>query len=60
MRAFLEHLPPSIQSVLQDVYSMNEEEFSRDELAKRLGIKRNTLDQRIRRAIKALRVRKKT
>jgi DNA-directed RNA polymerase specialized sigma24 family protein len=38
---------------------MDEEEFSRDELAKQLGITRNTLDQRICRALKAIRLRMK-
>ena len=57
---FLDHLAPEVRGIVEAAYSMSEEEFSRDELAKRLGIKRNTLDQRISRALKALRSRKRT
>jgi hypothetical protein len=55
IRALLEGLPKQIRVLLEDVFSTNEQEFSRNAFAKRLGIKRNTLDQRISRAIKAIR-----
>jgi DNA-directed RNA polymerase specialized sigma24 family protein len=58
-RECLEQLPKQIRMLLEDVYSFDEEEITRDELARRLGIKRNTLDQRICRAIKAIRLRVK-
>jgi hypothetical protein len=58
-RECLEQVPGHVRKFLEDVYSMDEEEFSRDELARRLGIKRNTLDQRICRAMKAIRLRVK-
>jgi RNA polymerase sigma factor (sigma-70 family) len=55
IRECLEQLPKPMRRLLEDVYSMNEQEFTRDALARRLGIRRNTLDQRIRRAIQAIR-----
>ena len=58
-RECLEQLPKQIRALLEDLYSLDAEEISRDELAKRLGIKRNTLDQRISRARKAIRLRLK-
>ena len=54
-RECLEQLPKQIRNLLEDVYSTDDEEISRNELAKKLGIKRNTLDQRICRAIKTIR-----
>lgn len=56
-RECLEQVPGHVRKFLEDVYSMDDEEFSRDELARRLGIKRNTLDQRLCRALKAIRLR---
>ena len=58
-RKCLEQLPKQIRNLLEDVYSTDDEEISRNELAKKLGIKRNTLDQRICRAIKTIRHRLK-
>jgi DNA-directed RNA polymerase specialized sigma24 family protein len=58
-RECLEQLPKQIRNLLEDVYSTDDEEISRNELAKKLGIKRNTLDQRISRAIKRIRHRLK-
>lgn len=58
-RECLEQVPDHVRKLLEDIYSMDEEEFSRDELARRLGIKRNTLDQRICRAMKVIRLRVK-
>ena len=54
-RECLEQLPKQIRSLLEDVYSSGAKEITRAELAKKLGIKRNTLDQRICRAIKSIR-----
>ena len=56
-RDCLEQLPKQTRQLLEDLYSLDEEEITRDELARRLGIKRNTLDQRICRAMKAIRLR---
>ena len=54
-RECLEQLPKQIRNLLEDVYSSGAKEITRAELAKKLGIKRNTLDQRICRAIKTIR-----
>ena len=58
-RECLEQLPKQIRDLLEDVYSLDKEEMTRAELAEKLGIKRNTLDQRISRAIKTIRHRLK-
>jgi RNA polymerase sigma factor (sigma-70 family) len=58
-RECLEQLPKRIRALLEDIYSLDAEEITREELAKRLGIKRNTLDQRISRAMRAIRLRLK-
>jgi hypothetical protein len=58
-RECLERLPKQIRELLEDVYSLDDGEMTRAELAKKLGIKRNTLDQRICRAIKTIRHRLK-
>jgi len=58
-REWLEQLPKQIRHLLEDVYSSGAKEITRAELAKKLGIKRNTLDQRICRAIKTIRHRLK-
>jgi len=54
-RECLEQLPKQMRSLLEDLYMSDGKEITRDELAKKLGIKRNTLDQRICRAIKTIR-----
>ena len=55
-REWLEHLPKQIRNLLEDVYMLDEsDEITRAVLAKKLGIKRNTLNQRICRAIKTIR-----
>jgi len=54
-REWLEQLPKQIRNLLEDVYSSDDEEITRNELAKKLKIKRNTLDQRICRAMKTIR-----
>jgi RNA polymerase sigma factor (sigma-70 family) len=58
-RECLEQLPKPIRELLEDIYSLDAEEMTREELAKKLGIKRNTLDQRISRAMRAIRLRLK-
>jgi DNA-directed RNA polymerase specialized sigma24 family protein len=56
-RECLEQLPKQIRNLLEDVYMLDEsDEITRAELAKKLGIKRNTLNQRISRAIKTVRL----
>jgi Sigma-70, region 4 len=57
VRDCLEQLPKKTRKLLEDLYSLHEDEITREELARRLGIKRNTLDQRICRAMKAIRLR---
>jgi len=55
-RECLEQLPKQIRNLLEDVYMLDEsDEITRAVLAKKLGIKRNTLNQRICRAIKTIR-----
>jgi len=55
-RKCLEQLPKQIRNLLEDVYMLDEsDEITRAVLAKKLGIKRNTLNQRICRAIKTIR-----
>jgi hypothetical protein len=54
-RECLEQLPKKIRDLLEDLYSSGANEITRAELAKKLGIKRNTLDQRIFRAMKTIR-----
>jgi len=54
-RECLEQLPKEIRNLLEDLYSSGAKEITREELAKKLGIKRNTLDQRICRAMKTIR-----
>jgi len=58
-REWLEQLPKPVRDLLEDVYMSDDEEITRDEMAKKLGIKRNTLDQRICRAMKTIRHRLK-
>ena len=58
-REWLEHLPKQIRNLLEDVYMSDDEEITRNQLAKKLGIGRNALDQRICRAVKTLRNRLK-
>ena len=58
-RECLEQLPKQIRDLLEDLYSSGAKEITRAELAKKLGIKRNTLNQRICRAIKMIRSRLK-
>ena len=59
-RECLEQLPKQIRNLLEDVYMLDEsDEITRAVLAKKLGIKRNTLNQRICRAIKTIRHRLK-
>jgi DNA-directed RNA polymerase specialized sigma24 family protein len=58
-RECLEQLPKQIRNLLEDLYSSGAKEITRAELAKKLGIKRNTLDQRISRAMKTIRHRLK-
>jgi DNA-directed RNA polymerase specialized sigma24 family protein len=54
-REYLEQLPKQIRNLLEDVYMSDDEEITRNEMAKKLGIKPNTLNQRICRAMKTIR-----
>ena len=50
MRVLLDRIPPELRPVIDDLYGLHGERVkSRKEVAKQLGWKRNTLDQKLRR-----------
>ena len=61
VRACLEHLKQEARELIMEAFTLTDADLSRkdirDRLAARLGISRNTLDQRISRALRRIRAR---